>query len=394
MAVDSTHSRRMVAIAFLAQNMAVGMAFGACGTLVGAIEEEFATSRTLASMGVSIIALMIGLLAPAVGANIPRFGIRRIMLAGAIMCAAGYAALAVVPHIYALLAVFALLIGPGACLLGPLPASTLVSQWVAPAGQGKALGFVNMPLFVFVFPFVVSLLVDGIGMRGVFLLLAALMAAIIPLLWMIAERPASTDIAESAPVPATDTRPLATRPAFIVLALGTSLIVAAGMTMATHLVSIGQDQGLTLAKASLLLSAFGLCGAIGELLFGWFADRAGVKYALALSAFGCIPALFGLMQTGSLAPLLICAALMGLCTGPLTALQGAAVGAWLGQANFGRGMGLVYMAQVPFLFGAAPLAGYLYDQSGYYGPALALNMGTLAFAGLMFLLFRPAKAAA
>ena len=49
---------RMVAIAAVTQNVAVGLTFGSFGTLVLAIEERFATTRTLSALGISLVILL------------------------------------------------------------------------------------------------------------------------------------------------------------------------------------------------------------------------------------------------------------------------------------------------------------------------------------------------
>jgi MFS family permease len=387
----------MIALAFLAQNMAVGLGFGAYGTLVETVQKDFTTTRALAASALSVMALAMGLLAPVVGNAMKHWRLRYTMMAGALLCAIGYATLAFVTNIYVLLAVFAVLIGPGACLLGPLPASTLVSNWVSEKSRGRALGFVNMPLFVCIFPFVTARVLNVAGLSSVFLLLAALMAALVPLLMLIVDRPTTVAVnCGSAEVftSAVDNTGLLRRPAFLILALGSGLIVATGMTMVTHIVSIGLDRGIALPSASLLLSAFGISGAGGAYLFGWLADRASVRIALATVAFLCLPALVAIIQTSAFLPLLLSAALLGLCTSSITGLQGTAIGAWLGKANFSRAMGLVYLFQVPFLFGAAPLAGFLFDRTGSYRAAILLNIATLGATGLMFLCYRPKLAPA
>jgi MFS family permease len=383
----------MILLAFLAQNMAVGMGFGAYGTLTEAVQKDFSTTRALAASALSVMSLVMGLLAPVVGGAMKHWRLRDAMMIGALLCAAGYASLAFVHHIGVLLAVFALLIGPGACLLGPLPASMLVANWVPESGRGRALGFVNMPLFIFIFPFISARVLDAYGLSPVFLLLAVLMLLLVPLLWLVVDRPAGA-LAQAAPAALAGPGIgfILRQPAFLVLALGAGLVVATGMTMVTHIVSIGLDRGFALPAASLLLSVYGISGAGGAVLFGWFADRAGVRFALAGVALLPLPALATILLSGTYVPLLFSAGLLGLCTGAIIGLQSTAVAAWLGHAVFGRAMGLLYLLEVPFLFGAAPLAGYLFDITGSYRPALLLNIATLGGTAVMFLCYRPRPA--
>ncbi|WP_341714021.1 hypothetical protein, partial [Erythrobacter sp.] len=56
------HGWRMVGICFILINVALGVNFSAYGALVGAIETGFGTSRALASGGVSMLTLSMGLM--------------------------------------------------------------------------------------------------------------------------------------------------------------------------------------------------------------------------------------------------------------------------------------------------------------------------------------------
>jgi hypothetical protein len=54
-----------------------------------------------------------------------------------------------------------------------------------------------------------------------------------------------------------------------------------------------------------------------------------------------------------------------------------------GTATFSRAMGYSYFIKLPFLFGPAPLAGWLYDLSGGYGSTYAACVGGIAIAALL-----------
>jgi len=90
----------------------------------------------------------------------------------------------------------------------------------------------------------------------------------------------------------------------------------------------------------------------------------------------------------------MCSGVIGLCTHAIVPLECAAVGTWLGERVFAQAMGMLYLFQVPFLFGAAPLAGFLVDRTGSYQSALYLNIVLLSLTAIMFLLYRPARVAA
>jgi MFS family permease len=182
-------------------------------------------------------------------------------------------------------------------------------------------------------------------------------------------------------------------PAFLVLSLCVGTLTAAGVMMTTHLVPLALDKGLELQSASILLSAFGIAGAAGALLFGWIADRIGGPLAMVLQAFAWILPWTALLLSGAgFLQLLTIAALIGLCSGPIVGLSGVIMNQWLGKENFARAMGYLYLLKVPFLFGAAPFAGYLFDETASYRTSILVHMASFVLVGLLMLLYRPGGA--
>lgn len=383
---------RIVAILFLILNLALGVNFAGYGSLVGAIEAEFATTRALASAGLSMLTLALGLISPLVGGLMRRVPIRLLMAVGIVLNAGGYLLLSQIHSIAGLLACYALLIGPGFCLFSVVPCTAIVANWFD-QGRGRALGIINMPVGNSAMPIAAALMLTSYGLRTTFLGGAVLLLALLPLLLLLRERPATVPRAADAPAPP-PTRPLSATailrsPAFLVLTLGVSLLSAGGLVMVTHLVALGMGRGLELSSASLLLAAFGLAGLIGAPAFGWIADRIGARLALALLCFASIPPWLALIVAGGSLPLLLLiAVLIGACSNAILPLFGLAMSDWLGEANLGLGMGLSYLLQIPFMFGAGPLAGALFDRYDSYTPTILLHCTSFAVMGLIFLLFR------
>lgn len=119
---------RMVVICFLLINVALGLNFSAYGALVGAIEEGFDTSRALASGGVSMLTLSMGLMSPVVGGLMRRFPLRLLMAAGIVLNAAGLAMSGLTDSIFVLLASYLLLVGPGFCLFAIIPCTSIIGN--------------------------------------------------------------------------------------------------------------------------------------------------------------------------------------------------------------------------------------------------------------------------
>ena len=404
------HAWWALAAAFLAQNAAIGLNFAVYGTIVTVVQANYGTSRALAASGLAVMTLTMGLLSPLVGALLGRFSIRGLMLVGAALNMIGYLLLSVSSSIYAVLAIYGFVIGPGVSLLGVVPSSTLVSNWFA-VGRGRALGFISMPAFMSIFPFVTAMVLGAFGLRGVFLFGALAFAALMPVLLSVVTRPGDiglmpfgaeaagdgNDLAGASVAVPPDGGPilggreiLASRP-FQIIWMGIGLLTAGGVMITVHLVPIAIDKGLDVRAASILLSVFGLSGSFGALMFGWMADRIGGANALATQALAWIFPWTALILLGpSLLPLLLVASCMGLMSGAIVGLLGVITSTWLGPQNLGRALGYVYLFKIPFMFGAAPLAGLMVDHTGSYTLPLALHITSFLFVGLMFLLYRPA----
>ena len=72
--------------------------------------------------------------------------------------------------------------------------------------------------------------------------------------------------------------------------------------------------------------------------------------------------------------------LMGAAMGPALTLHSACIGQRYGAESFSRVIGYSYFTKIPFLFGAAPLAGKLYDLSGNYASTYLTVIGAVLVA--------------
>jgi MFS family permease len=161
------------------------------------------------------------------------------------------------------------------------------------------------------------------------------------------------------------------------------------MLFVTHIVPLAVDRGISAPIAAAFLSVYGIAAAFGTLLVGSLCDRIG-----ALTTFGCASLLVLLPWTAlgllpaSVSMYFLSSAMVGLCLGTMPTLIGACANELFGSSRVSRVMGLAYLIQVPFLFGAAPLAGYSFDATGSYARALITQGVLLAVAGVGFIHLR------
>jgi MFS family permease len=286
----------------------------------------------------------------------------------------------------------------------------LVTRWFE-GDRGKALGITNMPFFLLLVPPAAALLVEHGGRKLLFLALAAAFLVIMPILRQIVEAPDRIGQVPRGRVSSSalkavlgnraglmSSRAIFRNSKFWLLSIGMGILTGSGIAFVTHFIAIVSGKGIASAAAALPLSSYGAGTLVGALFFGWLIDRVGPLASLAINTAVQAGLWFLLISVSDFSMLVVIAGLIGAGLGAAVALHGAALNEILGSINFSRGMGFSYLIKVPFLFGAAPLAGYFYDRSNnynfallFYGACLALS--SVIFAVLAFSRKRPAQAA-
>ena len=387
---------RMVAIAAVTQNVAVGLTFGSFGTLVLAIEQRFATTRTLSALGISLVILIYSLSAPLVSPLIARTSIRRVLTTGSLLGATGYCLLPLASSIGQFLAIYALLISPGFLLLGVMPSNILASNWFV-RQQGRALGFVTMPVFVMLVPMIsawalhhygLSAVLVGVGLAH--LLVLPLMPFVIDRPEQIGQKPLGHEDGARLGEPETKLpwKRLLSRPTLWFVTIAVGIAVGGGVLKAAHMVPLVMGQGWSLEEASFLFAVSGGTGILGAIAFGWLADRLGPGTALAINSIVQGLVWFIFLQPAPYWLLVVDAVVVGACGGGIAAAQGVLLTRLFGPRNFPQVMGLVTMFTVPFTFGAAPLASALFDASGSYWTPIAMQIAGFALAAIIFLILQ------
>ncbi|MBK7251341.1 MAG: MFS transporter [Gammaproteobacteria bacterium] len=178
----------MLLTGFVTQNLAVGTTFGAYGLIVDALSREFHASHSLVALGMGMIALCLGLLAPLAGTLLDRWSVRSVMMLGAVFAAVGFLAASQAQSIGVFLFCFGALGGIGITFIGPLPSAKLAGGWF-PQAPGKAIGFVAIPLLIAVGPPLYSRWIGAYGWRSLFTLLGVVFLLLVPLLWFVRSRP-------------------------------------------------------------------------------------------------------------------------------------------------------------------------------------------------------------
>ncbi|WP_242653373.1 CynX/NimT family MFS transporter [Sphingomonas jatrophae] len=378
-------ARGMAVRAFLCQNVAIGCAFGAFGISVLPMQAQFDVSRGLATLGLPLVVLSMGLTGPLSAAAIARIGLRATMLTGIVVSALGYLAIAFAPSMAVVLAAYALPIGIGLALFGSLPASVLAGNWFQP-DPGRAIGFVNMPVLMMLAPLAGLPVIEAGGVRALFFALAGAHLLLLPAAWGIVERPGVCVERGQATraAPAISARALLRQPLFWTIVAGGGALNAVGITASANLVPLVREMGATAMAASVTATFYGLASISGALFAGMLCDRLGGLRTLTLLALGISASWLALLVAGASRAALPAGVLLGLWgAGVFPAINVLAAHLY-GAASLPRVLGLFGVCTLPLTFCLPPLAGVLHDASGGYPSVEAAIAAVGALLAILF----------
>jgi len=380
----------------LAYNCGFGLTYGSYGVVLSAYQSEFGISRAEASLGLTAFVFGLCVASPLAGLVLQRVPIRLCLVLSAGIAAAGYMAMAYATSFEQIIALFAI-VGCCACFLSIVGPVTLIGQWFD-TGRGKALAITTLPMLQLLTPLVAAQLMPAYGYKTVLMSVGGVLALVALLLVFVRDRPA---VASDAPVAANaapsltgaaesnDERDFTTAEilrssSFWFVSLGVGMIAGGGVMFSVHAIPFAVGREIPLHQAAIFLSMFGGAGMIGILIFGWLADRLQATTAFAMCALFQVLIWVAMIMTSRFELLLVISALIGACMMSVPALHGAALTELFGRRSVSRAMGFSYFIKLPFMLGAAPMAGYLFDRTGNYVAAFASQTTLLLIAGLLF----------
>ena len=392
--VASAAAWRATAVATVINSISTGLAFGTFGPMMLAIERTYHGTRQGTSLAIGLLLLAILLISALAARLIERLPLRLVMTGGILLGSIGYVAASAAPGIGLVIASYGLIIGPGVALFGPIACHTLVARWFrGGAGQGRALGLINMPLVAAIAPLLVPHALAAFGVRHVLLGLGVIQLGLIPLVWSLRERPpgATAPDGHGAAVAATAGGPLALRrivggACFWLVALGNGVASGAGAMLSVHFVPLMVDQGHSFAQANMLYAICGGSGVLGAIVFGWLSDRIGPARALSLDCVVQALTMIVLLTRLPLPPLIAAAVVAGTCGAGVVPPLAMMLVRIYGVASFPRAYGLSMLGSMPFVFGMTPIAGLLYVRTGSYQLPFALTISALACAAVLLVM--------
>jgi len=313
----------------------------------------------------------VGLFMFLVGRLQERFGSRKVVIVGVLLCGLNPIFLPQVSSL-SLLYVWFFINGLASCFIY-LPSLTIVQRWF-PEKRGLVSGIVNLA-FGFsaaVMAPVFHFLLQSVGYVRMNIIVGACALVVGLTATFFTELPKSEGAGAGqpagghSPVPAqslTVAESLRTK-AFWYLWLTWALQGAAGIAMVTLSVNFGLSRGAALPAAIWVLTAFNITNGLSRLVMGYLSDKVKRSSAMSLTFFAAGGAYLLLPGMNDLRAVVFLASIIGFAFGTLFAVSAPLASDCFGLKHFGAIFGLVFTAY-GFVAGVVgpSLSGYILDVS-------------------------------
>jgi len=296
---DRSRARRALLIAALTLAIQNGVVM-AFAVLYLPLVAEFHASRAEVATVQSAVLLLLGLGGPLVGWAFDRLGPRRLFQGAAVVAALALGVASRVDSLLALVLTYGIVGGLALCALGSQTQMVMAVLWY-PGARGRAIAVADLGTGLGAFCFIPlgQALVTVVGWRGVLLVWAALLLAVVVPLNALQGRPEGAAAEEAAASQGATWRVSAAlrAPAFWWLALMHFAGSCAFPVMNTHMVAYAVGQGIDPETAATALGSVSLVSLAGRLATGWLSDRIGraltltVAYGSAALGIACVTAL-------------------------------------------------------------------------------------------------------
>jgi MFS family permease len=398
------HGWRVVRAGLAVQTLQGGLMQQAYGSYAVELKGEFGWSSTVISAGYSLNRLESGLLGPAHGWALKRFGVRRVMQVGAVLMATGLMLFSQVHGVGQFFG-FYVVAAIGASLSGFLTVITATVQWferkrstaLAVSQAGFAVGGVTTPLLVWCF--------GAFGWRATAFGTGILcLVTLIPLSFVFGPTPASlgqpVDGLSAEEVATLDAQRQAHRArvstvhftaaqavrtrAFWMISLGhSSALLVVGAVMAHLQLHLTQDHGFSAQGAAQVAAALPLVQLVGQFGGGYLGDRISKQVIVVAAMVGHVVGLLLLAFATEVWMIWLFIPLHGLAWGMRGPLMQAMRADYFGAANFGQIMGISSLIIMLGQIGGPLLAGWLDDTTGSYRAGFVV-VAVMASAGVAF----------
>ena len=391
----------------LATFVLIGLGNGATqysfGFFISPLEQEFGWTRTQIN-GALAFSFTMGLMAPISGRAIDRIGARWVMTVSLLVVGISIALRPLMTELWHWYALHALLFGAfvGAIVL---PAGKLLGLWFR-SSYGKMVGITYMGANfggLIIAP-IANVLIQNTSWQTTSYILGGACILWTPVAFLLTKDPAPGELPEDEQIqdseggapkrralPGMDASAAFKTWAFYAALIG---MTAAGLTYLGVLSQIFPhltNEGVSINQAAFVISAVGLFGMGGKLLFGYLGDRVPVRYLALIGLLLESIAVIALMYAANPVFMWIFVVLYGLSFGGFGMLFAVIIRNTFGIRAFGTIFGVVNLISMVTAIGAPLLAGYSFDATGSYQTAFVVFAVIFAIGGMIIFTARPPK---
>ena len=374
------------------------LVYGSIGLVILPMTEEFGWTRTQFSFATSALQWCGALSVWVLGRLADRVGVRPVILVGTgVIGLATFAISLQTSSLWQLYVCFGVL---GAAGYSAIAYHKIIAALFT-VHRGKALALFGMESAVAIalIPLFANELLERFGWRGMYQIFAAVILALVPLLYFTLEEPGAAERSRTTGEPAKASAPsvlagVSTREAvrsrpFWLIVLAMALSFAPAMGVNTHLVAAIVDKGFEPSTGAAMLSLSMFVGLAGTLLAGYLNDRlpttkVAAPFTLAAGAgFGilCVTA----ATFGGLPLLVAGAGALGFGSNAIRSMAPYFMTRFFGLRAFTEIAGMQTAVSAVVMGLTPPLIGLAYESTGSYTIAfVCLAVGQLA-ATAMFL---------
>jgi MFS family permease len=368
------------------------------------LQDAFGASRAALSWIFSIAVFIYFLLGAVSGPLADRVGPRGMTLSGLVIIGLGLIAASQARELWHIYLGYGLGVGIGVGF-AYVPAIGAVQPWfVRQRGLASGLAVSGIGVGTLVMPKAAELLIDWLNWRGAFIALGLFAIVAGGLAALFIDGPpqrrgllpdggvAGGAIAFPAPEGMSLRETVRTRP-FRLLFVACFFVSIGLFIPFVHLVPYAQDQGIPYATAVTLFTLVGVGSTLGRFCLGGIADRLGRRRSLGGMYFG-VAVMMGFWYTADQVwEVAVFALVYGTFYGGFVALAPALLVDYFGPKNASGIIGIAYTGVAVGTLIGPTFAGYTFDHTRSYDPAIALSaLCSLVAAVLVWMAPEPAAA--
>ena len=384
--------RWLIVGALFVVSYGISTPLAAYGVFLPVLAEHFGWSRGAISAALSVNLLVGGVAGFGVGALADRRGPRLLLVLTVVLAGTAFALVSVVTALWQLYLLIGILGGIGMSSFYLLSTATVTHWFDERRGLALALVLVGFNLGYISGGPLAAWLITNMGWRAAYCVLGggcgllSFCAAVTVRLPRPSER---RDLLRAAPGPVgagVTLRQSLADPRQWGLNLSWLLLGGLAIMISVHAVPFARDQGVSLADASLALTAYGIGSVAGRLTAGFISDRVGTRLTINVAYVFEIVALLALLWFPSRAALLASLVLFGAGFAASDTMVAKVIPEVFGVRAIGAIMGILTLG---WRLGAAigpAAAGFLYDLTGSYTVPFGAAPVAVALSWLLFTL--------